>query len=235
MDIPLWSNDIYVVFQKEYILELWPLDHMSKFQKINAIVRLIFLLTCIGYIVTNSCSLLFISAISIVCIHVFFDLSLKKRAEGFKSNDFDSQVDYTNASNSDLLKSILKTDFHEGTKTNPFSNVLLTDIEDNPEKKAAPPSFEPNIDDTIKENIKKSVQNMNPDIQDTDKQLYGDSWEKFNLDQSNGRFYSTPNTKVVNDQGAFGKFLYGDMASAKESSIEGNLQREKNNYRHTLY
>ena len=76
---------------------------------------------------------------------------------------------------------------------------------------------------------------MNPGIKNTNKQLYGDLYEDFELDKSNRAFFSTANTKVANDQGAFCNFLYGNMPSAKESTPEGNLQREKDSYRYTLY
>ena len=36
------------------------------------------------------------------------------------------------------LESVLKSEFKEGTKRNPFSNVLLTEIMDDPERNAAP-------------------------------------------------------------------------------------------------
>jgi len=76
---------------------------------------------------------------------------------------------------------------------------------------------------------------MNPGIDNTNKQLYGDLWQNFELDQSNRNFYSTANTKVVNDQGAFAQFLYGNMPSAKESGPDSDMQRVKDNYRYILY
>jgi hypothetical protein len=76
---------------------------------------------------------------------------------------------------------------------------------------------------------------MNPSIKNTNQQLFGDMWQNFELDQSNRVFYSTPNTRVANDQTAYAKFLYGDMPSAKGTSAADNLQREKDNYRYTLY
>jgi len=133
------------------------------------------------------------------------------------------------------LESVLKTDFKEGNKKNPFSNVLLTQINDEPNRKAAPPSFNPDVDVDITKNVKKAVQFMNPGIKNTDKQLYGDLWENFELDNSNRVFFSTANTRVTNDQTAFGKYLYGNMPSAKGSTMEDNIQREKDNYRYTLY
>ena len=70
----------------------------------------------------------------------------------------------------------------------------------------------------ITKKIKKSVQELNPTITNTSQQLYGDLWDKFELDQSNRTFYSNANTKIANDQGAFIKFLYGDLPSGKDGS-----------------
>ena len=61
-------------------------------------------------------------------------------------------------------------------------------------------------------------------------------FQNFELDQSNRVFYSTPNTRVANDQGAFAQFLYNDLKySAKESTPEGAIARVQDNYRYTLY
>ena len=77
---------------------------------------------------------------------------------------------------------------------------------------------------------------MNPGIKNTNKQLYGDLWQEFELDQSNRAFFSTANTNVQpGDQASFGKFLYGTMPSAKESTPEGAFARLQDNYRYTLY
>ena len=76
---------------------------------------------------------------------------------------------------------------------------------------------------------------LNPGIKNTNKQLFGDLWQNFQLDQSNRAFFSTPNTRVTNDALSFGNFLYGNMPSAKESTPDGNMQRYKDAYRYTLY
>jgi hypothetical protein len=133
------------------------------------------------------------------------------------------------------LDAVLRTEFKEGNKKNPFSNVLLTQINDEPERKAAPPSFNVDVDEDITKNVKRAVQMMNPGIKNTSKQLFGDLWQQFQLDQSNRVFYSTPNTRVANDALSYGNFLYGNMPSAKESTPEGNMQRYADAYRYTLY
>jgi hypothetical protein len=112
----------------------------------------------------------------------------------------------------------------------------LTQINDDPERKSAPPAFNVDVDEDITKNVKRSVQMMNPGIKNTNKQLYGDLWQNFLLDDSNRVFYSTANTRVQpGDQSSFGNFLYGTMPSAKESNEGGAFARVQDNYRYTLY
>ena len=131
------------------------------------------------------------------------------------------------------LESVLRTEFHPTTKKNPFGNVLLTDIADNPNRKAAAPSFNPDVYDDITSSVKKQTQMLNPDIINTNKQLYGDLYDSYTLDNSMMRFYSTANSRVENDQGAFSNWLYGEMPSGKSSGPDGALARLQDNFRYT--
>ena len=214
---------------------------MSHEQKLNALTRLIALITLVGYIFSNSTRILVAGVLTIGMIIVLFYARKPKMTknmlkEGFavQGNEVTGMFDKSIV-NPVTLETIIRDDFKEGNKKNPFGNVLLTEIMDDPDRKSAPPSFNPTIDEDITKNVKRSIQSMNPGIKNTNKQLYGDLWQNFELDQSNRVFFSTANTRVTNDQGAFSKFLYGNMPSAKGSSTEDNLQREKDNYRYTLY
>ena len=241
MSTQFWTNEPTILLNKEYIFDLWPTSNMNYEQKLNAITRLIIIITILGYILTSSIRILVAGIVTIVVIFVMYKMRKQKLTseimkEGFKMSGIQGSFDNTKEiTNPETLQSALKSEFKMGNKKNPFSNVLLTDIMDNPDKNAAPPSFNPEVDVDITKNIKKAVQFMNPGIKNTNKQLYGELWENFELDQSNRAFFSTANTRVVNDQGAFSKFLYGNMPSAKGNSPEDNLQREKDNYRYTLY
>ena len=145
-------------------------------------------------------------------------------------------TDSNTITNPVTLEKVLKTEFKEGNKLNPFSNVLLTQIMDDPERKSAPPAFNPDVEVDITKSVKKAVQFMNPGIKNTDKQLYSSIWDEFELTQSNRAFYSTPNTRVENDQSAFAQFLYNDLKySGKESTPEGAITRVQDSYRYTLY
>jgi hypothetical protein len=123
------------------------------------------------------------------------------------------------------LESVLRSDFHPTTKKNPFGNVLLTDIGDNPERKAAAPSFNPDVYDEINSAVKKQTQMLNPGIINTNKQIYGDLYENYQLSNSMMRFYSTANTRIANDANAYAMYLYGNMPSSKSSGPDGAYQR----------
>ena len=130
------------------------------------------------------------------------------------------------------LPSFLKENYVATNKKNPLGNVLLTDYTDDPTRKAAPPSFNTEVYDNINKATKKMVQYLNPGIKNTNKQLFGDLGEKFELDQSQWYYYATPNTKIPNDQGAYADFLYGYMPSAKDGDAFALVQ---DNIRYNLY
>lgn len=243
----IWANNPTVLFNKDFMFELWPTSIMSYEQKINAITRLIILITILGFIFTRSTRILIVGILTIALIFILYKMrkpklssdNLKKN-EGFEvqGNQVTGLFDKSakTITNPVTLETVITSEFREGNKQNPFSNVLLTDIMDDPNRKAAPPSFNPEVEEKITKNIKKGVQFMNPGINNTNKQLFGDLWNNFELDQSNRVFYSTANTRVANDQGAFAKYLYDDLKySGKESTPEGAFARVQDNYRYILY
>lgn len=243
MTISFWINEPTILFNKEYIFELWPTTDMCYEQKLNAITRLVILITILGYILTMSKRVLLVGSVTLVIIFVLFKMRKQKITKEMVNEGFSTQEPKEPITNNGpayinpvTLESVLKSEFKEGTKKNPFSNVLLTQIEDDPERKSAPPSFNVSVDEDITKNVKRSVQMMNPGIKNTNKQLFGDLWQQFELDQSNRIFYSTPNTRVQpGDQSSFSQYLYGTMYSAKESTPEGNMQRYADSYRYILY
>ena len=227
------------------MLKLWPTQNMSFEAKLNAISRVVVLLSVLGFLFTRKAHFLIIGAITLAIIFSLYKLrkqnivsSLVKK-EGFRANNSDpspmeSIASSKTTTNPVTLETILRSDFHPTTKKNPFGNVLLTDIGDNPDRKAAVPCFNPDVYEDINSAVKKQTQMLNPGIKNTNKQLYGDLKDNYDLDKSMMRFYATANTRVANDQGAFSDYLYGDMYSAKESTPEGAMMRVKDNYRYIL-
>lgn len=237
-----WTNDPSILLNKNQIFELWPSSGMTYEQKLNAMTRLIVVLTILGYFFTSSMKIPLAGIATLVVLFVLYNMNKKKLTKEMLSEGFTDGpegVVYNSVGmmpNPQNLEDFIDHKYQDGTKKNPFSNVLLTEIMDNPERKAAPPSYNPDIEEDITSKVKKSVQFMNPTITNTSKQLFGDLWDKFTLDQSNRVFFSTPNTKIPNDQGAFAQFLYNDLKySGKESTPEGAIARVQDNVRYLLY
>lgn len=257
MTTPFWSNEPTILFNTDNILQLWPQPSMSFEAKLNAISRFVIVLSVLGFVFTMRPHFLVIGAITLAIILSLYryrkQAIVKGLTENFDNQNYNASKD-DNASNKKnkknknvrkitpttfttdpvTLESMLRSEFHPTTKQNPFGNVLLTDIMDEPERKAAAPSFNPDVHEDITTAVKKQTQMLNPDIISTNKQLYGDLKDNYDLDMSMQRFYSTANSRVTNDQNAFASYLFGSMYSAKEDTPEGAMMRVKDNYRYTL-
>lgn len=235
MAIKVWFDDPTILFNKDSIFELWPTMDMCYEQKINAITRLVILITILGYILTTSKRIVAVGVLTLVVIYVLFKSRKQKITNDMINEGFtNSMVEVTGEPVP--LDAVLKTEFKQGSKKNPFSNVLLTQIGDEPDRKSAPPSFNVDVDEDITKNIKRAVQMMNPGIKNTSKQLFGDLYQEQQLDNFSRQLYSTPNTQIENSQSAFAQYLYNNLKySGKESSPEGAFARVQDNYRYTLY
>jgi hypothetical protein len=242
---PFWSNEPTILFNKESIFQLWPTQEMNFESKLNAISRIVIVLSTFGFLFTGSLKFIVIGVLTLAIIFSLYKMrkeqivhSLTK--EGFSGNKHNKYNNNNHKNNNKTttnpvtLETVLRDNFHPTTKKNPFGNVLLTDIMDQPDRKAAAPSFNPDVYDDINTSVKKQTQMLNPGIKNTNKQLYGDLKDNYDLDHSMARFYTTANSRVANDQGAYADFLYGNMFSGKESTPEGAMMRVKDNYRHIL-
>jgi hypothetical protein len=239
MTTPFWSNDPTILFNKESLLEIWPKQHMTFESKLNAISRLVIIMTILVFIFTRNFNLIIIGILTLAILYTLYKLrkqqlvSTLTKKEGFSVN---SSMQPSELSSSKMLtdpvslESVLRSNFHPTTKKNPFGNVLLTDIGDTPDRRAAAPSFNPIVYDEIDTAVKKQTQMLNPSIINTNKQLYGDLKSNYDLDKSMMRFYSTPNTRVANDANAYAMYLYGNMPSGKSSGPDGTLARVQDNF-----
>ena len=237
MTTTFWINNPTILFNKDYILQLWPSSKMSYEENLNAISRLVIIMTILGFIITMSKNILLIGITTLFLIFALYKMRKQKiTKEMFGSKEGFSGINMKNQESTiitpDTLKSYLKSDFEPTNKKNPLQNVLLTEIMDNPTRKSAPPSFNTEVYEDINVATKKMVQTLNPGIKNTNKQLYGDLGEQFEFDQSQWSFYSTPNTKIPNDQGAFADYLYGDMPSCRDGDAFACVQ---DNIRYNLY
>ena len=218
----LWFNNIQIIFQKDKLLEIWPLEKMNREEKINAISRFIIYLTILGLFFTKDIKILLTSTICLFVIYILY-FYLNKNA-----NKLINQKIKETFSNKDLYNKY-KERFTNPSKSNPLMNVILPEIQDNPHRNTAAPAYNKAVEPKINENVKNIVKS-NFNDENIDKKLFENLGDKFQFDQSMRQFYTTANTQIPNNQHEFSKFCYGNMASCKDGDVEMCL---KNNIRHT--
>ena len=204
-----WGNDYHVLFKPDLIFEIIPITQMSYEEKLNALSRLIILLTILGFLFTFSVKYLFGGIFSLICIYFFYKYN-REGFTGFKEIP---------------LEKFTKDTYYPTKETNPLGNVLLTDYNDDPMRESAAPSFNPQIVDDINTKIKNKTKEMNG----FDNELFSGLGNSVEFEDSMQRFYATASTTIPNDQGAYGNYLYGDMPSCKEGDP---IQCMKDNYRY---
>jgi hypothetical protein len=237
MNIQFWSKDPAILWNKDYLDEIWPITNMSFETQLNAISRLVIYLSIFGFLTTLNVFYLISGILTLLIIYIIYKYRnnpiLHNTLEGFSKNN---QLEWkplvsSISGKTQPLDKFLNKSFYNSTSNNPFGNVLLTEINDNPNRKSAPPSFNPDVSRDIINSSKKMVQEQNKGIKTTDKKLFGDLWDNFELDLCLRNFYTTANSKVPNDQGAYADYLYGSMPSCKDGNA---FECVKDNSRYIL-
>mgnify|MGYP006444934331 CR=1 FL=1 len=178
------------LFNKDKLMDIIPKKSETFEEQINAITRFIIYLTFILYFITFSVKYLVYGILTIVLIIAFYYF----RKQKMNDKTIESFVNFYKEN---------KGDFTEPTKKNPLMNVLLPEIQYDPKREPAAPSFAPDVVEQI--NNKAS-----------DSRLFGDLGDNIAFENSMRNFYSNPSTTIPNDQNAFADFLYGNMPSCKE-------------------
>ena len=223
-EIPFWYENPNILLHKEYILEFFPIDDMSYSQKLNAISRTVIVLTILSYIYSQKVRMLIIGIMTLTAIYILymFRMQERRKLEAFE----DSALAVLNKANLDTTNI-----FDTSTAENPLSNILLPDYDFNPNKKPAPPTSSENTKQSILENAKQLVANVNPGQPDIVDKLFTNLGDQLNFEQSMQQFVSNPNTTIPNDQTSFAEFCYGNMISCKEGNefaCARNLDRYTN-------
>ena len=202
-----WLDNPSILFKKSKLMEVWPQNKQSMAAKLNAITRLVIILTLLGYLFTRSIKIPITGAITIGAL-VLLQKSQKQKKKLKK------KILKEGLTNPQLYKK-MKGNFKQPTKKNPLMNVLLPEIQYDPQRKAAAPAFNPVVEKAINAKV------ANP-------KLFLDLGDNIAFDSSMRNFYSTAATTVPNDQTAFAEFCYGTMPSCRGGDY---LQCSKNNYR----
>ena len=214
MQSPFWLKDPTILFNRDKIGELWPTPEMSQNDKLNAITRLVIILSILGYLVTKNVRVIVTCLVTLVAIailqHVQKKNETKENIEEAVKEGFQT-----------LTKKSLDTlPMTRPTEKNPVMNVLLPQIQDEPNRPAAAPSFNPVIEKEINDKTQEFVVNNFDNPDGIDERLFKDLGDSFEFDRSMRQWYSNPSTTIPNDQKSFAEFCYGDMISCKEGNAQ---------------
>jgi len=225
---PFWGENPNILFQSNQIFDFFPVDTMDYNAKLNAVSRTVIFLTIVSCIITKSLRVLIAGSITLGAIYALYYYEYKKsKKEKRGDENFENQgIDIVKAN--DLMQPNL---FDTPSSANPFSNVLMTDYEYNPDKLPAPPAFNTKVNNDILNSAKQAVIDSNPDQPDIADKLFKDLGEELEFEQSMRQFYTNPGSTIPNDQTAFAEFCYGSMISCKEGNLFAcarNLDRYQN-------
>jgi hypothetical protein len=187
-----WTDQPKLLFHSNYIQEIWMYSGMNMNQKLNAMTRLIIVLSLLGFICFNRSLFLVIGLILIVLIVAVY--KKEHLLEGMTSRQ-------------PLLPD------------NPVNNVLMNDYKDNPTIRPNHPEYSEDVEHTINTSALSSIFLQNSDNKDIHKG-FGSSRDQFEFEQSMRPFFTNPVNSVDQvEYGDFLKFCFGKMPSDKPLNI----------------
>lgn len=206
--VPFWTQDPNVIFQ--YPLEFFPVQQMALEQKLNAITRLVLLLTLILFVMTKHIRVLFVTFLTLGSIAYYGYVNTTKKENFEAKSPVDDMVVTAKFDTSEV--------FADPNITNPFNNTLMTDYEKAEHKKPAPPAYSEETSKFILEEVKGLIAEANPEQPLINNKLFRSLEDDLKFEQSLRPFFSNPATTIPNDQTAFADFCYGSMISCKEGN-----------------
>ena len=222
MSVPFWLEDPLILFRQSDITEILPSPGMSQNRKLNAVMRAVIILTVTGYAFSRRYQII-ISGIIAAFISIFV-----WKWGGRQGDKAEVLKEGLAMRESMKVNPLPAPDFAKPTKENPMMNVLVPEIQFNPERLSAAPSFDPVVEKEINEKTQDFVVEQFNDDPKIRELLFGDIVESVVFDNSMRNFYSNPATTIPNDQGAFAQFCYGGQISCKQNN---GLACERNAYR----
>lgn len=202
MSTPFWFNDISILFNKNYLLEIIPLKSYDFNRKLNAILRFTIYYGILLYILKNDKNVLCLPFITVV-ITVFLNKTNKKGSENTAMvNSKNVRENEKLEKVSELIEEINDDVFRKPDIDNPMMNMNVFDLYD--DKKAIPTYDNPGVEKVVEDKWNDG--------------LYQDSDDLFGRNNSQRQWYTMPNTESMNRQTEFAKWCYKTPPTCKEGN-----------------
>ena len=197
---PFWYKDPSVLYEKDYIFEIFPSKSFDITRKLNAVLRLSIIYSLIVYLVNRDNRYIVIPFVVGAVSWVIWTRQNDTHVDDIIEESMSNRLD-------DLVKiNDLATECRVPTKDNPFMNPGLSVFSnDNVKMPKSCPSYN---------NV--GVQNRVDQLFNHD--LYRDVKDIFGKNNSQRQFYTVPGNQVPNDQGSFANWCYGRPKTCKEGN-----------------
>ncbi len=197
----IWFDDINILFDKKYLFEILPHKDFDLNRKLNAIMRLILYYSLLMYLLKRSTNILLLP----VVVGIFTYIMNKKNKNNIKNEVKYNLLSNINDEDIDTHLDVLKEECRIPTKNNPFMNPLLTDYDSkNATLKACDTYNNKPLQRVVEGNFSED--------------LYRDINDIFGKENSQRQFFTIPGKGVLNDQGGFAKWCYGNAPTCKEGN-----------------
>ncbi len=203
----IWFKDLKGFLNKDNLLVFFPSNEMTTKEQLNSILRFSIYFTIIMFLISNNYRYFYIIFFTGLITSIMFIINSQEIKK--KKNLLEKENLALSSKNNNKLCT-------KPTKNNPFMNLTINEIIENPNKK---PACDFN-NDTINKSIKKNFNDG----------LYRDADDIFEKNASDRQFYTTPNTEIINDQTGLAEWLYKTPKTCKEDG----LSCFKNTYRYAI-
>lgn len=209
---PFWGDDPNILFHSNRVIEFFPTRDMSTQEKLNAISRFFIYLGILMFIVFRKWNLLFIPLVGMGILYVVFVND--KNLHEINIDQFDSDVKRQLGVTQDTPIKIDEVGdvCQRPTRDNPFMNVLINEIVENPKR---PPACYHDDDDVREETEKYFNYNLYKNVEDI--------WEKRNGQR---QYYTMPGTTIPNDRDSFMKWCWKTTNVCKDGDLDYCLKYE---------
>jgi len=195
---PIWFDKLSILYEKKYLMEVFPHKNFDLNRKLNSLVRLSIYYSAIIYFTDRKKNNVFY----IPLIVAVLSYVINRKYDKTRLNHITNQL--MNGKESQELIDELKSDCRVPTKDNPFMNPSLAEIGSNQE-----------IQDSCVSYNNKGLQRVIEKQFNED--LYRDPNDIFGKNNSQRQYYSVPSI-TGEEQGKFANWLYATPPTCKEGN-----------------
>ena len=199
-----WFSDLNIIFRKDRLSEFFPSLDMSLEERLNAIIRFCIYSSVLVYFYNRNYIVFYIPIGAMIITKLVYDYNKNINTENIQNYPDDSLEELELKDERNRIVKINGERCVQPTKNNPFMNVRFTDYKIDPERPKACDISLPKVQEKIEDNFSHN--------------LYQDVSDVFGRNVASRQFYTMPATTIPNDQEAFAKWCYGNMASCKDKN-----------------